>query len=118
MVTTRGYLGNGSSGGLALEAGGSIVILTSALPSTTDAAAVIRVDPATGGQAIVTQRGFLHAPRDLAIEPDGELLVTDQTFDSTPIIIRIDPVTGAQEVFVTGVGGHTIAVVPPPKKKR
>ncbi|MGH7725903.1 MAG: hypothetical protein ACREOU_10805 [Candidatus Eiseniibacteriota bacterium] len=73
-------------------------------------ARVIEVDGTTGIQSLVTERGMFDAPRDVAVERNGNLLVSDGTpfvpcgVDSCvlPAIIRVDRTTGAQSVLVSG----------------
>lgn len=65
---------------------------------------IVRIDPVTGAQSLVTQGGLLQASHQIATGPTGDLFVSDgQALDDRGAIIRVDPVSGAQS-FVT-MGG-------------
>ncbi len=80
----------------------------------TNAGRVIKVDPATGKQVVVSQAGHLVAPRGIVAEPDGKLLVADQdAFGARGGIIEIDPTTGTQTVISSDRqfnNPHTLAI--------
>ena len=91
---------------IALESDGSILVADN---TALTADAVIRVNPSTGQQALVSSN-TVNAGTDLfsqlsgiAVEPGGQILVSD--LDSlTPhfgggAVIRVDPVTGQQTVI-------------------
>jgi sugar lactone lactonase YvrE len=63
---------------------------------------IIRVDPQSGAQTLVTVDGNLRAPSDVVVAPDGSLLVSDAVAD---VIVRVDPVTGQQTVVHSGTPG-------------
>ncbi len=66
---------------------------------------VIRVDPATGAQSLVSQGGELVDPAGIAVAPDGTLFVVENVGvgpAQDPAVIRIDPGTGAQSVLTRG----------------
>lgn len=75
---------------------------------------IVRVEIASGGQSIVAQDSLMGLPRDVAVERDGSLLVSDccaavpcpAGLCGQPAILRIDPSTGIQSVLATG-GGMT-----------
>jgi streptogramin lyase len=89
--------------GLAVEADGNILFGTWTLPSAKSK--VIRVDPATGDQTVVTSGDRLGGnPWGVALEADGKILVTSRGSG----LVRVDPVTGRQTLvaafpFATGV---------------
>ena len=60
---------------------------------------VIHVDPATGHQHVLSSRGNLQAPVDIAAGADGSVFVVDMVGDK---LIRIDAKTGAQTVLAQG----------------
>jgi PKD repeat protein len=68
-------------------------------------ALIIRVDPVTGDQTIISSEVYLISPVGIAIEESGAILVADNGMGGTvPThggIIRVDPVTGAQTVLVS-----------------
>jgi uncharacterized repeat protein (TIGR01451 family) len=59
---------------------------------------VIRIDPATGAQTVVSSGGLFQDPSGLAIEADGNIVVSDRYSG----IIRVNPATGAQSVVHAG----------------
>jgi sugar lactone lactonase YvrE len=72
---------------------------------------VIRVDPATGVQALVSGGGELVDPSGVAVAPDRTLLVVENVgvggnprsaTGKRPAVIRINPATGAQSVVARG----------------
>jgi hypothetical protein len=66
---------------------------------------VIRVDPATGTQSLVSQGGELVDPAGITVAPDGTLFVVENVGvgpAQDPAVIRIDPATGAQSVLTRG----------------
>jgi sugar lactone lactonase YvrE len=108
---------NGAQGGLfqhpydiAVAPGGGslyVVDLGEFASGTTPAAdgRIIRVDPATGAQALVSQGGELVDPAGIAVAPDGTLFVVENVGVGPardPAVIRIDPATGAQSVLTRG----------------
>jgi sugar lactone lactonase YvrE len=74
---------------------------------------ILRANPSTGGLTEISRNGaqgdhFRH-PYDIAVAPDGSLLVADMgayatAADRTPDgrIIRVDPVTGRQSLVTSG----------------
>jgi len=83
---------------VALEASGSVLVLDSGN-------GVIRVDPVTGGQAVLSpgtnfSGGSGVGPIGIATDAAGSVLVADTAFG----ILRVDPVSG--DTTVVAVGGH------------
>jgi DNA-binding beta-propeller fold protein YncE len=110
-------LGITYASGIAVDADGKILVTSfvcdgcggSFLPT------VIRIDPVTGAQTVVTEGGFLNHPFGIAVEADGQILVTDDRN-----LIQIDPVTGDQAIFATGGSlqlGRGITIVRTKPKK-
>ena len=64
---------------------------------------VVRVDPATGTQTVVSSGGIFARPTSIAIDTNGELFVTDWPISGGLGLIRVDPVSGTQTV-VSPVG--------------
>ena len=102
-----------SQGGLLLPAHKTVGV---ALAPDGDVIAVhrtsglIRVNPATGGQNILSQGGYFRDPWALAIDRDtGYIYVADSGYDEdrpeineAGKIIRVDPASGAQELIAVG----------------
>jgi DNA-binding beta-propeller fold protein YncE len=72
---------------------------------------IIRVDPASGAQSIVSAGGELVDPAGIAVAPDGTLFVVENIGvggnprvpgGGRPAVLRIDPATGAQSVVTRG----------------
>lgn len=64
-------------------------------------AKIIRVNPLTGAQTIVSQGGFLDAPYDLTVGPDGFVYVANNAYyyaGASNTVIKIDPSDGSQTV--------------------
>jgi streptogramin lyase len=83
--------------GIAIEDEGDILVAVGAdsPASCPEGPGVIRVNPTSGEQTVVTRAGDLNRPRQMVIDADGDLLVTNETPGS---IVRVDPETGAQAV--------------------
>ena len=90
-------------GHLAVGPNGSIYV--SAPNALTGEPRVVRVDPATGAQSIVSSGGLLYqgGSSGIAVEANGSILAAG---DSLPLV-RIHPTTGAQ----TGLGSPSSALV-------
>src|SRR5688572_22730092 len=58
---------------------------------------IIKVDPATGGQTVVSSGGNLVQPFDVKLDAQGRLIITDTGLPGA--LIRIDPATGQQTVI-------------------
>src|SRR3989454_2715697 len=59
---------------------------------------VIRIDPTTGAQTVVSAHGFFQEPVGIAIEADGNIVVADRVSG----IIRVNPLAGTQTVVHAG----------------
>jgi DNA-binding beta-propeller fold protein YncE len=78
------------------------------------ASQVVRVDPLSGAQTVISAGGLLDTPTALAVEADGRLLVTDTgTFSGVDALVRIDPVTGTQTRLATFEGSPLDVAVEP-----
>ena len=62
------------------------------------ARAVIRVDPETGAETVVSQGGHFASPSGIARSNDGHLLVVDHGSDK---VIHVDPASGDQHVIAS-----------------
>ena len=81
---------------LAVEPDGNLLVADIGVPNRKDGA-VIRVDPLTGRQSLVSSGGEFFDPAGLAVAPDGQIYVVDNRApDNDGAVIRVDPRTGAQ----------------------
>jgi len=81
---------------LAVESDGNLVVADLGVPNRKDGA-VIRVDPLTGRQSLVSSGGEFFDPAGIAVAPDGQIYVVDNRApDNDGAVIRVDPRTGAQ----------------------
>ena len=87
---------------LAVEPDGNLVVADIGVPNQTDGA-VIRVDPLTGRQSLVSSGGEFFDPAGIAVAPDGQIYVVDNRApDDDGAVIRVDPRTGAQTLVTEG----------------
>ena len=88
---------------IALEQNGTILVgeLNAGDPagSSGTPSSIIRVDPFTGSQTVLSSGGYLHSVFGIAVAPNGEIFVTSAGYRQ---VVRIDPVTGAQSVVSSG----------------
>src|SRR5436190_22811551 len=63
------------------------------------AGAVLRIDPTSGAQTVVSERAFFSLAVALAIEDDGKIVVANR---SLPGVVRVDPQTGTQTIVAFG----------------
>ncbi len=97
---------NGSQGNLfhrpydlAVEADGDLLVVDLGEPEVKDGA-VIRVNPYTGRQTLVSSGGLFFDPAGITVGPDGSIYVIDNLFGSNSgIVVRINPRTGAQQLI-------------------
>jgi DNA-binding beta-propeller fold protein YncE len=91
---------------VAVERDGSLIVVDMGRFVTDDGAAdgaVIRVDPTTGAQGLVSKGGALVDPAGVAVAPDGALVVLENVGGGgDPAVIRVDPRTGAQSTLAQG----------------
>jgi sugar lactone lactonase YvrE len=87
---------------LAIEADGGLVVADMGNPNQRDGA-VIRVDPLTGRQSLVSAGGSFYDPAGIAVGPGGVLYVLDNLAANNGGVIAVDPRTGAQKVIATNV---------------
>jgi hypothetical protein len=86
---------------LAVEASGSLVVADMGVPNQKDGA-VIRVDPVTGRQSLVSSGRNFYDPSGIAIGPGGFLYVLDNLAGTNSgAVIRVDPNTGAQQLIAS-----------------
>jgi DNA-binding beta-propeller fold protein YncE len=105
IITQGGFLNtsNNTALAIALEENGQILVLDVAITFAdgSSRAGIVRVDPATGTQTLVTTGNLLTFPRGIAVEPDGQIVVVDQMANTPPRVIQVDPVTGSQTLVTT-----------------
>jgi sugar lactone lactonase YvrE len=64
---------------------------------------IVRVDPTTGAQTVISSGGQFIDPYGVALAPDGSLIVADRgSFGGAGTIFRVDPTTGVQTVITSG----------------
>ena len=65
---------------------------------------IIKVDPTTGAQTLISSGGDLDAPWSMAIDGLGNIIVVDKPYDSSfaAQVISINPATGVQQVISSG----------------
>ncbi|HEV3378965.1 MAG TPA: PKD domain-containing protein, partial [Thermoleophilaceae bacterium] len=81
---------------IAVEPDGNLVVADLGVPNRKDGA-IIRVDPLTGRQSLVSSGGEFFDPAGIAVAPDGQLFVADNRApDNDGAVIRVDPRTGVQ----------------------
>jgi hypothetical protein len=84
----------GLGGGLAIEADGSLLVLSDAN--------ILRIDPSTAAQSIVA--GVTGIPLDLDVGRDGTVYLSRIGFaDFSLEVVRIDPQTGQETPIATGM---------------
>ncbi|MEA2219932.1 MAG: hypothetical protein QOJ35_2558 [Solirubrobacteraceae bacterium] len=87
----------GGVSALTPEPDGDILILDAS------ARAVIRLDGASGAATTVSSGGSMIQPLGIALEADGDILVSDRGADGEAgAVIRVDPLTGAQSTLSSG----------------
>jgi DNA-binding beta-propeller fold protein YncE len=86
---------------LAVEADGSLLVADMGVADQKDGS-VIRVDPFTGRQSLVSSGDNFYDPAGIAIGPGGVLYVLDNLAGSNSgAVIRVDPKTGEQDVIAS-----------------
>ena len=65
-------------------------------------AGIVRIDPLTGAQTVITSGRLLQEPRGIAIDGAGQIIVADQAVGGNGAILRVDPMTGTQTVIAAG----------------
>ena len=100
---------------------GDIVIATQIGPTVNKDYGLVVVDPVTGNRTILSDNTIgsgpsFTQPEGIAIEPDGDLLVTDPLAGPGPhsAIFRVDPATGDRTIISTegGVGTGATMIQP------
>jgi hypothetical protein len=68
--------------------------------------AIFQVNCATGQQTLIATGGYLNQPVDMALNPQGNLIVVDRAGGGGPDlgnVVSINPTTGAQTLISTGL---------------
>jgi DNA-binding beta-propeller fold protein YncE len=110
-VTQAGELCNPF--GIAFEPGGDLVVAdygsleVDGRPivecPTRPTGALIRVEPSTGSQTLVSEGGLFRSPFGLAVRPDGGILVANEGVAATAAVVAVDPSTGEQRTVTANV---------------
>jgi hypothetical protein len=112
VVSRGGYLNtvSNSARAIALEASGQILVTdaTIALADGSIVGGVVRVNPATGAQTMLSSGGLLDDPHGVDVEANGDIVVTARAG-----VVRLDPVTGTQTLvssggYISGAQGLTV----------
>ena len=94
------FAGFGRSAGAVTLQDGDLVVVDAGRVAPPVAPSVIRIDPVTGAQEVVSSGGLLVAPAAIAIEATGMVLVSDSgAATGQGAVLRIDPTDGAQTVL-------------------
>src|SRR5262249_33505467 len=92
LVASGGALG--VPFGIAVERSGSLLVA--------NGSTLVRVDPVTGANAVVSSGQFFLAPIAVTVAPDGDVYVVD----ALGSVIRVDPGTGHQNLVARGIFLH------------
>src|SRR5215211_2065744 len=92
---------------IAVAADGSLLVADmgayATSPDRTPDGRIIRVDPVTGRQSLVSSGNLLVDPAGLAVAPDGVIYVVENVGTlGTPGVVRVNPTTGAQTLVTQG----------------
>ncbi|MEA2366713.1 MAG: gluconolactonase, partial [Thermoleophilaceae bacterium] len=92
---------------IAVAADGNLLVADmGAYATPTDRSAdgrIVRVDPVTGHQSLLTQGNLLVDPAGIALAPDGLIYVVENVGTlGTPSVVSVNPVTGAQTLVTQG----------------
>jgi sugar lactone lactonase YvrE len=98
--------------GVAIDATGDLLVTYSQMSSFGVGGGVLRVDPLTGDVTEVSSGGILNEPTAIAIEANGDLMVVNLGVAGLPVILRIDPRTGAQSGVSSegAIGSSSLAI--------
>jgi sugar lactone lactonase YvrE len=89
---------------LAVEADGDLLVVDMGQPNVKDGA-LIRVDPTTGRQTLVSSGDAFFDPAGVAIGPGGVVYVLDTLAgNNSGAVIGVNPVTGAQQMVASNLG--------------
>lgn len=92
---------------IAIEADGQLLVAD----ASAFGGAVLRVDPQSGAQSIVAFGNLLSAPAGIGVLPNRDILVADPgAFGGLGAVIRIDPVTGLQDIVTTLIESTAVAI--------
>lgn len=103
LVTNGGELLDSSPAGLVIDGSGALIVgLNGFGPS--GSARIVRIDPATGAQAVVAH-GFVDSLTDIDVDEHGRLIALGRVFPASGpngVLVRIDLSTGEYEVVASG----------------
>lgn len=105
LITTGGLL-SGDPHGLVMDAAGQLIVAENL------SGRLVRVDPLTGSQTLISSGGLLNNPNGVALDADGNLIVTTDQGASDQVI-RVNALTGAQTLISSGglfVGPRGVSV--------
>ncbi|MBI2906994.1 MAG: hypothetical protein HYX92_05000, partial [Chloroflexi bacterium] len=102
VIASGGYLDYAHA--VALDAAGRIIVLqrSDSYNKPTSKGSIVRIDPATGAQSLVSSGGSFANPQGLAIDSAGNYIVADGEASGTGALIRVDPISGDQSIISSG----------------
>jgi Ca2+-binding RTX toxin-like protein len=91
--------------GIVIDANGNIIVADSTQNDGFNGGlgGIIKVNPLTGDQTLISSEGSFVAPVGIAIDTNGDLIVADyEAFGGSGGIIRVNPITGVQSTISSG----------------
>lgn len=90
-----GELLKSSQSSMAFDAQGRLLVVAQS--------GLVRVDPSSGAQTLLSSGGILYSPKGVTVESNGAIIVTTLGTTGVPAaVVRVDPDTGAQSVVSSG----------------
>lgn len=100
---------------MTIDTAGNIIVASRGFNGTSNG--IIKVNPLSGGQTVITSGPPLVQPNGVAIDASGNIIVADgDAFGGPGGVIRVDPANGTQTAISSGgffVDPQCVAVVPP-----
>lgn len=93
-ISSGGFLVNTTAVGVSPD--GTLYVV-----EASGSGSVIKIDPVTGIQTIVSSGGYFSYPRGIAFATNGDILIVDLTTQTNGAVIRVDPLSGSQELITT-----------------
>jgi DNA-binding beta-propeller fold protein YncE len=100
VLVALGLVGRPSPVSAIPLAPGDLLVTDVAGPTGVDK--IIRVDPVSGEQTVITSGGLLGSPVGIALDANGQILAINQEGSGGAWIVRVDPATGSQTPVTSG----------------